>query len=60
MNHLRAGKSSQWAELDINASCVQCGRNKLPQGVMGLDKPKSCIGRNKSKYIAPNKNLLPS
>lgn len=39
---------------------VWCDRNKLPQGVVGLHNLKSCIGGNKSKYTAPNHNILPS
>lgn len=59
MSNLRAGEGTQWAELDMNVSCVWYDRNKLPQSVMGLDYPKGCIGRNKSKYTAPSHSLLP-
>lgn len=60
MNHLRAGESPQWAELDMNVFSVWCDRDKLHHCVTGLDNPKGCIGGNKSKYTVHNHNLLPS
>lgn len=54
---VHGGLSWTWMSHEYH---VWCDRNKLLQGVMGLDNLKGCIGRNKSKYTVPSHSLLPS